>query len=101
MSLNITIVAPWGVWQCSDHRLTDPRTGQLVDDTSVKHIGLYCPDGTGLLAYAGIGRVNEVCISDWVCEVLRGTTRSLVQSIDYLCEQATESIGPLAAEGNY
>jgi len=101
MSLNITVAAPWGIWQCSDHRLTDPRTGQLVDDMSVKHVALHCPDGTGLLAYAGIGRVNEVYISDWVREVLRGTTRSLDESLIYLREQATGSIGPLAAKGSY
>lgn len=101
MSLNITIAAPWGIWQCSDHRLTDPRTRQLVDDTSVKHVALCCPDGTGLLAYAGIGRVNGVCISDWVREVLRGTTRSLDESLIYLREQAMESIGPIAAKDNY
>jgi hypothetical protein len=92
--MTITIVAPWGVWQCSDHRLTNPHTGKLEQDDSVKHVCFRFPDGGALLAYAGIGRIYDVQISDWIREVLRGESRSLDDSLSFLRDQATKSIGP-------
>ena len=50
MTLNLTIVNPFGIWQGSDHRLTDPNTGVVVEDFSVKHVILRCRDGLALLA---------------------------------------------------
>lgn len=100
MTLNITIVAQWGIWQCSDHRLTNPITGRLVEDDSVKHVAFRFPDGGALLAYSGIGSVAGISISDWVREVLRGETRSLDNTFIYLREQATRSIGPFV-QGKY
>src|SRR6266567_527499 len=80
MTLNLTIVNPWGIWQCSDHRLTDTVTGKLVDDYSIKHVILRCPDGAALLAYAGAGRINSLDLSDWLREILRGESRTLDQT---------------------
>lgn len=97
MTLNITVVTPWGIWQCSDHRLTDPLTGSSESDDSVKHLAFHFPDGGALLTFCGIGSVGGVSISDWVREVMRGGNRSLDQSLVFLTEQATISIGPLVA----
>ena len=76
------------------HRLTDPRTGRIVDDDVVKHVFLRCSDGAALLAYAGIGRLSGVEISDWIRETLRGESRTLDQSLILLRENATRDLGP-------
>jgi len=40
VTLTMTIVAPWGVWQCSDHRVTWIKRGKPIRtvDDSFKHI---------------------------------------------------------------
>lgn len=94
MTLNLTIVSPHGVWQSSDCRLTDIRTGALVEERSVKHLHLRCPDGTAMIAYAGVGRVNGVEISDWLRELVRGETRGLDDTLILIRESATRDLGP-------
>ena len=76
MTLNLTIVNSWGIWQCSDGRLVDLSTRKVTDDYSVKHVTLRCPDGVALIAYAGIGRMDkDVEISDWIREILPQTDK--------------------------
>lgn len=100
MTLNLTIVNPWGIWQCSDHRLTDTVTGKLVDDFSIKHVAFRCPDGAALLAYAGAGRINALDLSDWLRETLRGETRTLDQTFILIRENATRDLAPLLRTHN-
>lgn len=95
------IVAPWGIWQSSDHRLTDPTTGKLVDDYSMKHISLSCPDGSALITYTGIGRVKSTDISDWLRGTLRGRGRSLDDSFIAIRELATKWVSPIAARKHH
>lgn len=95
MTLNITAFSKWGIWQVSDHRLTDPNTRKMIDDNSVKHVGLRCRDGFAILAYAGVGKVHGVEISDWIREILRGESRTLDGNLIYLREKSTEDLGPL------
>jgi hypothetical protein len=95
MTLNLTIVNPFGVWQCSDHRLTDPATWKSVDDHSIKHVIFRCPDGSALLAYAGAGRIGTVDLSDWIRESLRGETRTLDETFIQIRENATRDLAPL------
>ena len=95
MTLNLTIVSVWGVWQCSDNRLVDAATGRVVSDYSVKQVELICSDGSALLAYAGAGRIRDVDVSDWIRETLRGETRTVDQSLILLRENATRDIAPL------
>jgi hypothetical protein len=95
MTLNLMLITPWGIWQSSDHRLTDPRTGELVDDYSMKQISMHCPDGAALITYTGIGKVADTHISDWVRGVIRGRTRSLDETFIVIREQATKWISPI------
>jgi hypothetical protein len=76
VTLFITVVSRRGLWQASDHRLTD-LGGRIVDDASMKHILIEAEDGKALLAYAGIGKVRDRHISDWVRRVLRGVERPI------------------------
>lgn len=95
MTINLTIINPFGVWQGSDHRLTDPNTRLVVDDYSIKHVIIRCPDGAALLAYAGIGKVKNLDISDWIRETLRGENRTLDQSFILIRENSTRDLGQL------
>jgi len=100
MTLNLMLINPSGIWQCSDMRLTDPKTGKLVEDHSVKHVLLRCGDGAALIMYSGIGSVRDVPLSDWIRQILRGEPRTLDQSLIYLRERATEDLGPIV-KGEY
>jgi hypothetical protein len=57
VTLNITIVAPWGVWQCSDHRVVWLHQGKAIrtDDFSMKQVVMECLDGSALVTYTGLG----------------------------------------------
>jgi hypothetical protein len=94
MSLNLTIVNQFGMWQCSDHRLVNTATMQLHDDESVKQVQLKCRDGSALIAYAGVGELNGVQVSDWIRELLRGESRTVDESLMFLRENATRDLGP-------
>ena len=46
MTLAMTVIAPWGICQCSDCRLTDKSTNPptVTDDRSIKHVSVMVPD---------------------------------------------------------
>lgn len=102
MTLNMTIVAPWGVWQCYDHRLTKIKGTRVLwrEDLSIKHVTLQCPDGGALITYTGLGTVDlpgerNVPITDWLRRLVRGRTRTLDQTLILLREAATRDLaGP-------
>ncbi len=106
MTLNMTIVAPWGVWQCSDHRVTwlewDSR-GQRwkvtrTDDLSMKHIGFQCKDGTALLTYSGLAKVGNDDVADWLRRLLRGQSRTVDETLIRIREAADAKLAKPAAE---
>jgi hypothetical protein len=107
LTLTITIVAPWNVWQCSDHRVTYMRrtpNGQWEvlkrEDRSVKHVYFRCPDGAALLAYSGLAMVGSDHISDWLRRQTRGYTRTVDQTLIRIREAATADLtGPAKAGG--
>jgi hypothetical protein len=96
MTLNITIVAPWGIWQCSDHRLSRFRDEKLewYDDNSIKHIIVSCRDGTAMISYTGLGEIEGLHVSDWLREILRGQSRTLDETLMFIREQATLTLAP-------
>jgi hypothetical protein len=94
MSLNLTIINAFGIWQCADHRLVNTSTMKIEDDESVKQVQLRCTDGSAVISYAGIGKLNGVSISDWVREILRGESRTVDESLIFLRENATRDLGP-------
>jgi hypothetical protein len=80
VTLTIMNVAPWGVWTCSDHRLT-PLDGQgEPTDMSVKQIILRSADGEALITYSGMGTVeDDVHLSEWLRRLLRNENWNLDQ----------------------
>ena len=96
MTLNMTIVAPWGIWQSADRRLTNPSTGKVEDDASIKHVAVRCSDGTALITYTGIGRVHDVPTSDWIRHLIRGENRTVDQTLIMIREAATSTFPAIA-----
>lgn len=109
MTLCMTIVAPWGVWQCSDFRVTylipDVRHRRYrVDrreDLSVKNIAFQCRDGAALLTYSGLAKVGDDHISDWLRRLLRGQTRTLDETLICVRQEADARLaGPARWTGH-
>jgi hypothetical protein len=52
-----------GIYLSADYRVTDARTGKLIDDASVKHLRVdYPPDQAGpkaLMAFTGLARLRD------------------------------------------
>lgn len=62
---------------------------------SRKHLWSRCPDGAFLLAYAGLGRIADVTVSEWLRELLRGEALTVHESLVRIREAATTDLGPL------
>ncbi len=90
MTLAITVISYHGVWQATDHRLS--RAGEIVADDSIKHVKLLTRDGQAVLAYAGVGRIGKLDISDWVRRLLRGDNRILRDQVNILCGASTRKL---------
>ena len=98
MTLTVTLINRHGIWQSSDLRICDPRTKTLVDDYSIKHVGFRCPDGAALVTYAGVGRVKDVHLSDWIRQFVRGESYTVDQTLIQIRQRATEDLGELLLE---
>lgn len=98
MTLNITLIAPWGIWQCSDYRLVDARNGQLMDDYSTSHLAVTCQDGSALIAYTGLCDLGGVHTWDWLRRILRGQAGTLNDTLGLIREAATATFGEKACE---
>lgn len=95
MTLVITVVTHHGLWQSTDHQLTQVGA-EALPDPSVKHIYLEAEDGKALIAYAGIGKVRNMQISEWVRSVLHGRKRNLVSHMSVLREAANRKLLPIS-----
>jgi hypothetical protein len=69
MTLILTSVNNNYVTLASDTRLTD-KDGKPVDDNAVKCIKLDCSDGSFLIGYTGIARVNGIKTDHWLVDIL-------------------------------
>jgi hypothetical protein len=96
MTLLLGIAAPWGMWQSSDHRLTELPSRRLITDASMKHLGIKAVDGRALVTYTGIGRVDGEDVSDWLRKTLRGEDRGLEEIGQVIADRATREIGDAA-----
>ena len=99
MTLAITVAAPWGIWQCSDCRLTDTSThpSTITDDWSAKHISVKTFDGIALITYAGVGAFvyegERITMAEWVVKQLTGQVLTLQQTYERISEKSTTLFG--------
>lgn len=93
MTLIITAIKKDVVWQASDNRISVNR--KYRDDNSVKQLIIQYPEGTALLAWAGLAEIpdkNRTKTTQWVCEILRGETRGLRATLEQIRDRASQEI---------
>ncbi len=98
MTLILNAANAHGVWQVSDRRVTKFERGEVrevVDDRTIKHVTVWCPDGVVLIGYAGLAYLGRQHLSEWVHGTLLGKKLSLMDVIDVLTEAATNRLGLL------
>ncbi|GEM_PF-3188917 len=93
MSLVISVLSHHGLWQSTDHQLS--REGEPIPDPSLKNIYLEEEDGKAMIAYAGVGSVDKMHISEWIRGVLRGKKRNLVDHLNVLRDAANRKLLPI------
>jgi hypothetical protein len=98
MTLNITIIAPWGIWQCTDARLTRWPDARYYEDVSIKHLHVGCRDGSALIAYAGWGKIHDYSIADWLRRQIRGDSLTLDETLIRIRERATLKLGRVSVK---
>lgn len=92
MTLIQGIIRPDHAWLCTDNRVS--VNNKFRDDNNVKYVGIKCPDGTALLAYTGLAELkDDTKTSDWVRSIIRGETRNVEQTIQFIKESAEIEIG--------
>jgi hypothetical protein len=103
-TLNLMIVSRWGIWQWSDHRLSEPPPNPAaapLTDFSIKHLVVRCRDGGALVTYCGLGRLpgsDEQDVSDWLRVQIRGDYGTVDQTCERVRERASVLLaGPAAA----
>jgi len=84
----------------ADYRVTDARSGRLVDDSSVKFLTVhYPPDGDGpkaLLAYSGLAILPDgTPTGTWIRETLRGESEVFDQSMAHLRARLDRDVAAL------
>jgi hypothetical protein len=77
----VTLIIAWsqpeGIYVATDYRVTDARSGRLIDDAATKHLAVsYPPYDAGpqvLMAYCGLAILPDgTRMGDWLRETLRG-----------------------------
>lgn len=98
MTLNLTIVSSWGIWQCTDSRLTRWPDVRRYEDSSIKHLHILCSDGSALITYSGWGKIRHQSVADWLRLQIRGRTLTLDETLILIREQATEKLGSISVK---
>lgn len=77
-----------GIYMSTDFRVSDARTGELVDDGSVKFLTVHYPPEGGpraLFGYTGLAILEDgTPVGTWIRETLRGRTEVIDRSMAHL-----------------
>src|SRR5205823_7469648 len=72
MTLNMSIVSKHFIAQSSDLRLTDPKTGKIVEDASPKQVGAVYFDWRAVIGYSGPARLDGQPTHTWIADLISG-----------------------------
>jgi len=100
MTLIVGMSKAEGIYMSTDYRVTDARTGKLIDDSSVKFLSVrYPPDDggpTALFAYTGLAILPDgTPTGTWMRETLRGESELFVTSMAHLQARLDRDIAHL------
>jgi hypothetical protein len=99
MTLIIGMSKAEGIYLSADFRVTECRSGDLLDDAAVKMLRVdYPPPDTGtraLLAFSGLAEAPDRSpMGTWLRETLRGQAEYPNQSMAHLRSRLNRDIGP-------
>jgi hypothetical protein len=95
MTLNITLVSPWIIYQSTDFRLTDANNASVtMSETAQKQVVLQYQNWCGLLCYTGIAKWASHDTEAWLPDALThsGGSRSPRQIANTLAMHANSWI---------
>jgi len=100
MTLILGMSKAEGIYMSTDYRVTDARSGSLVDDASIKFLTVHYPPHEGgpkaLLAYTGLAILPDGSQTGlWLRETLRGESEVFDQSMAHLQARLDRDIAPL------
>lgn len=89
-----------GIYMSADYRVTDVRSGKLLDDKSVKFLTVHYPPHQGgpkaLLGYTGLATLpDRTPMGTWIRETLRGETEVIDRSMVHLKERLDRDVAPV------
>jgi hypothetical protein len=89
-----------GMYLSADYRVTDARTGRLIDDEAVKFLHITYPPQPGgpiaLLGYTGVAIMRDgTPTGTWMRETLRGESEVIDQSMAHLRARLDRDIAPM------
>jgi hypothetical protein len=86
-----------GVYLSVDYRVTNLRTGRVVDDATVKFLTVDYPGKPkALIAYTGVAYARDGApIGDWIRETLRGENEVIDASMRHLRDRLDRDIAPM------
>jgi hypothetical protein len=92
MTLILAMSKADGFYISTDYRVTNARTGGLIDDASVKFLTVHYPPDLGgpraVFAYTGLARSPDgTSMGRWIRETLRGETEVFDESMKHLRER--------------
>jgi hypothetical protein len=93
MTLVLAMSKAEGLYLATDYRVTDARSGKLVDDDAPKHLTIHYPplDNGGpkaLFGYTGIATVRDgTRTGEWLRETLRGESEHFDTSMRHLLDR--------------
>lgn len=88
-----------GIYMCVDYRVTNSRTGKLIDDAAPKLLDVnYPPPDHGpraVIAYTGLAVLGDgTATGDWMRETLRGESEVFDDSMVHLKDRLDRDIAP-------
>jgi hypothetical protein len=100
VTLILGMSKPEGIYLSVDYRVTDYRTGRLIDDASIKSLTIhYPPLAKGgpkvLLGFTGLAILPDGTPTlTWIRQTLRGESEIINQSMAHLRARLDRDIGP-------
>jgi hypothetical protein len=76
MTLNISLLSRNVMAQSSDLRLTDPRSGALVEDASPKQVDITYFTWRAIIGYTGVAQLGGKNTHKWLVDLCRLTHKS-------------------------
>lgn len=92
VTLILGMSQPEGIYLSVDYRVTDSRSGRILDDSTTKHLTIHYPPAEGgpraLVAYTGVAVLPDGTETGrWVRETLRGESEVFDVSMQHLLDR--------------